>query len=149
MLLDMMTYLPDEIMAKTDRASMKYSLEVRSPLLDYRLVEKSFEIPHDFKYHFFEKKYILRKMAYDYLPSELLDGPKKGFGVPLAKWMRGPLQDEIKQYSDPVFLQQQGIFNSKCIEKIINIQYKDNKVIYSNILWAFYMFQRWYKEYLM
>ena len=147
MILDMSTYLPDEIMTKTDRASMKYSLEVRSPLLDYRIVEASFHIPHKYKYHYFDKKHILKSIAYDYIPKELLSGPKRGFGVPLAKWLRGPLKEEIRQYSDEGFLNRQGIFDSKGIKKLINDQENNNKIIYSSILWSFYIFQRWWLQY--
>lgn len=148
MLLDMMTYLPDEIMAKTDRASMKYSLEVRSPFLDYRVVENSFAIPHKYKYHSFDKKYILKELAYDYIPKEMLSGPKRGFGVPLAKWLRGPIKGEIMRYSDDKYLSDQGIFDAQGIKKLIETQEHDNKIIYSTILWSFYMFQRWWEEYM-
>ena len=154
MLLDMVTYLPDEIMCKTDRASMKYSLETRSPLLDYRVVEKSFEIPHKFKYAMDfphplgDKKHILKSLAYDYIPKEMLSGPKRGFGVPLAKWLRGPLKDEIRRYSDAEFLRRQGLFDPEGVQRLIQTQEHDNKIIYSSILWSFYMFQRWWEEYM-
>lgn len=152
MLLDMVTYLPDEIMCKTDRASMKYSLETRSPLLDYRVVEKSFEIPHKFKYASpvkrFDKKHILKELAYDYIPKEMLSGPKRGFGVPLAKWLRGPLKDEIRQYSGADFLKKQGLFDPEGVQNLIQTQEHENKIIYSSILWSFYMFQRWWEEYM-
>ncbi len=148
MILDMSTYLPDEIMAKTDRASMKYSLEVRSPLLDYRVVEKSLEIPQRFKYSRFDKKHILKSLAYDYLPKELLSGPKKGFGVPLAKWLRGPLKEEIKRYSEKEFIREQGLFDLEGINRLIQIQGQNNKIVYSSILWSFYVFQRWWDEYI-
>ena len=153
MLLDMVTYLPDEIMCKTDRASMKYSLETRSPLLDYRVVGKSFEIPHKFKYagvtKRFDKKHILKELVYDYIPKEMLSGPKRGFGVPLAKWLRGPLKDEIKQYSDAEFLKKQGLFDSEGVHNLIKTQEHDNKIIYSSVLWSFYVFQRWWAEYMV
>lgn len=148
MVLDMMTYLPDEIMEKTDRASMKYSLEIRSPLLDYRVVENSFFIPQKFKYYHRNKKYILKELAYDYIPRELLKGAKKGFGVPLVKWLRGPLKEEISRYSEKSFLDGQGIFDSKGIQDLVRTQERDNKIIYSSILWSFYMFQRWWDGYM-
>lgn len=148
MLLDMCTYLPDEIMAKTDRASMKYSLEVRSPLLDYRVVETSFKIPHRYKYARFDKKHILKELAYDYIPKELLLGPKRGFGVPLAKWLRGPLHREIERYSDEQFLKIQGVFDAEGIKNLIQIQDRNDKIIYSSILWSYYVFQRWWEKYL-
>lgn len=146
MLLDMHTYLPDEIMTKTDRASMKYSLEVRSPLLDYRVVEKSFEIPHRFKYSHFDKKHILKSLAYDYIPKELLSGPKRGFGVPLAKWLRGPLKKEIDRYSDPIFLRKQDLFDIGGIKGLVQDQEHSNKIIYSSILWSYYVFQKWWED---
>ena len=146
MLLDMHTYLPDEIMTKTDRASMKYSLEVRSPLLDYRVVEKSFEIPHRFKYSHFDKKHILKSLAYDYIPKELLSGPKRGFGVPLAKWLRGPLKKEIDRYSDPIFLRKQDLFDIDGIKGLVQDQEHSNKIIYSSILWSYYVFQKWWED---
>lgn len=148
MLLDMCTYLPDDIMAKTDRASMKYSLEVRSPLLDYRVVETSLRIPHKYKYMQFDKKHILKELAYEYIPKELLSGPKRGFGVPLAKWLRGPLHQEIKRYSDDQFLKRQGLFNADGVRTLIRIQKNNNKIVYSSILWSYYIFQRWWEEYL-
>ena len=161
MLLDMVTYLPDEIMCKTDRASMKYSLETRSPLLDYRVVEKSFEIPHSYKcsrgLHAYsspkdmilgDKKHILKELAYDYIPKEMLSGPKRGFGVPLAKWLRGPLKKEIRQYSDAEFLRKQELFNPEGVQRLIQTQEHENKIIYSAILWSFYMFQRWWEEFI-
>ena len=148
MILDMMTYLPDEIMAKTDRASMKYSLEVRSPLLDYRVVEESFRISHGFKYTKFDKKHILKELAYDYIPKELLDGPKRGFGVPLAKWIRGPLKQEILKYSDSTYIKRQGIFDVESLSSLIDMQEKSNKIMYSSMLWSFYIFQRWWEKYI-
>lgn len=167
MILDMTTYLPDEVMAKTDRASMKYSLEVRSPLLDVNVVEKSFRIPHEFKCHtgfgnvqnnghnmyirnaiLGDKKYILKSLAYDYIPQELLAGPKKGFGVPLRKWLRGPLKEEVRRYSDESFLRQQGIFDANGVIKLIQKHQSSDNILYSSMLWSYYMFQRWWAEYV-
>ena len=72
---------------------MKYSLEARCPILDKDVMEYSFRIPHGFKFHKGDKKHILKDIAYDYIPKELLERPKVGFGVPLDKWLRGPLRD--------------------------------------------------------
>lgn len=148
MLLDMQTYLPDEILAKTDRASMKYSLEVRCPLLDYRIIEESFRIPHRYKYARFDKKHILKDITYQYVPKELLDRPKNGFGVPLRKWLRTVLNDEIRRYTEPVKLQQQGIFDPTAVQDLIATQARSNKIIYSSVLWSLYVFQRWYQMYI-
>ncbi len=148
MILDMCTYLPDEIMTKTDRASMRFSLEVRSPLLDYRVVEKSFEIPHKFKYARFDKKHVLKSLACDYIPKEMISGSKRGFGVPLAKWLKGPLKGEIDKYSDETYLNKQGLFNVEGIKQLRNMQNQNDKIVYSSILWSFYVFQRWWDEYI-
>lgn len=148
MLLDMQTYLPDEILAKTDRASMKYSLEVRCPLLDHKVVEESFRIPHQYKYRRFDKKYILKEITYDYVPRELLDRPKKGFGVPLQKWLRTVLKDEVARYADPEILQRQDIFVPSAVQELIAKQQMADKVIYSSVLWSFYVFQKWYQMYI-
>ena len=149
MLLDMCTYLPDEIMAKTDRASMKYSLEVRSPLLDYRVVEKSFKILHKHKYTRFDKKHILKALAYDYIPSEMLSKSKKGFGVPLASWLRGPLRKEILRFSNEAFIKRQGLFDTNGVKQLIIHQEHDDKILFSTILWSYFVFQRWWEEYMV
>lgn len=148
MLLDTLTYLPDDILTKTDRASMKYSLEVRCPLLDYHVIEQSFCIPQGYKYYRFNKKYILKQLTYHYIPKELLDRPKKGFSVPLKKWLRTVLKDEIMRYAEPVELKKQGIFDESGVQELINKQEKFDKMMYSSVLWSFYVFQRWYQMYI-
>lgn len=148
MLVDMKSYLPDEVLAKTDRATMKYSLEGRNPLVDYRLVEESFRIPHDFKYHNGEKKYILKDITYDYVDKKLLDRPKKGFGVPLELWMRTYLYDRLCDYARPDVLQKQGIFNSDEIWKFIYMLKRSDKSVYNSMMWSFFVFQNWYQHYI-
>lgn len=148
MLLDILTYLPDEILAKTDRASMKYSLEVRCPLLNYQLVEQSFKVPHRYKYHNFDKKYILKQVTYQYVPEKLLDRPKKGFGVPLRKWLRTVLKDEIAHYASPAILKRQDIFDANAVQMLIYNQSKSDKIMYSSLLWSFYIFQKWYQMHI-
>lgn len=148
MVLDMVTYLPDDILTKMDRASMKYSLEVRCPLLDYRIPEWSFQVSHDLKYHHFEKKYLLKELTYEYVPKELLDRPKKGFGVPLRKWLRTVLKQEILYLSEPAKLKKQGIFNPEGIAELITKQEKSDKIVYSSLLWSFYVFQKWFQTYI-
>ena len=148
MLLDMMTYLPDEVLAKTDRASMKYSLEVRCPLLDYRFIEQSFRISQELKYYKHDKKYILKQLAYQYVPQALLDRPKMGFGVPLRKWLRTILKKDIARYADIAVLRRQGIFVPEAVVQLIQKQERSDKIIYSSMLWSFYMFQLWYQMYI-
>lgn len=153
MLLDQDTYLPEDILCKVDRATMRYSLEARCPILDYRIIEYSYQIPHEYKFHDGNKKYIIKDIAYDYIPKELLERPKKGFGVPLNHWMRGPLKEQLLEYADISTLNKQEIFNAKAINRFIynylNVNnskapYEEN---YAGVVWAFFVFQQWYHSY--
>lgn len=148
MLVDQQQYLPDEILQKSDKASMKYSLELRCPLLDYHIVEYLYQIPQKYKYHNGNKKYILKQLAYEKIPKELLDMPKKGFSVPIAMWLREPLNDKLHRYADPIILEKQGLFVSNEIEKLIFLVESCDDIIYPTILWNFYVFQMWYQMYI-
>ena len=150
MLLDMDTYLPEDILVKMDRASMKYSLEARCPIMDTDVMEYSFRIPHRFKYHKGDKKHILKDIAYDYIPKELLERPKTGFGVPMDEWLRGPLREQLLDYSSTSFLRKQDIFDVDYVSKFINDYVVKGDggpatgANYSKIAWSFYIFQQWY-----
>ena len=148
MLLDMRYYMADEVLVKTDRGSMKYSLEIRCPLLDYRIVEYSFRVPLQYKYRNGKKKYILMDIAYDLVPRELLDRPKQGFGVPVALWLRNDLNKQLRQYADPHILKKQSIFEAGKISEFIQRLEVSDKSVYSSVLWGFMMFQMWYQEYV-
>ncbi|MCR4901971.1 MAG: asparagine synthase (glutamine-hydrolyzing) [Butyrivibrio sp.] len=153
MLLDMDTYLPGDILVKMDRASMKYSLESRCPIMDTAVMEYSYRIPHEFKYYKGDKKHILKDIAYDYIPKELLERPKKGFGVPLDTWMRGPLRDKLIDYSSTSYLQKQGIFDPSYVSGFIDnyLEKGDGGSAsgrnFSKIAWSFFVFQQWYEYY--
>lgn len=148
MLLDMQYGLPDDILTKVDRASMRYSLEVRCPILDYRIMEYSFRLPRDFEYHKGDKKHILKDITYELVPKALLDRPKKGFGVPLAKWLRDELHEPLLQYARTDILKRQGIFNPDKIQEFILKLDKSEVSLYNSILWSFYVFQMWYQVYV-
>jgi asparagine synthase (glutamine-hydrolysing) len=155
MLLDMDTYLPEDILVKMDRASMKYSLEARCPIMDTDVMEYSFRIPHKFKYMNGDKKHILKDIAYDYIPRELLDRPKTGFAVPMDAWLRGPLKEQLMEFSSTSFLKKQGVFDPDYVSGFIN-----NYIVtgdsgpstganFSKIAWSFFIFQQWYSYYLL
>ncbi len=145
MLVNLLTYLPEDILQKVDRASMKYSLESRCPILDYRIIEYSFRIPHEFKYKNGEKKYILKEILYDYLPKDMFDRPKKGFSVPIRKWLSTALYDKLKYFADKKLIEKQGIFDCNVIEEMINSL--KTEANYSKFLWHYYVFQMWYNSY--
>ena len=153
MLLDMDTYLPGDILAKVDRASMKYSLENRCPFLDPEVMLYSYRLDHDLKYHReksgWSKKYILKQLACDYIPRELLERPKKGFSVPLGKWLSGPLREQLLTYGNAQFLKEQGIFRPEEVTQLIaKFLSEGDKGAgtgqnYSGLLWSFFVFQQW------
>lgn len=154
MLLDMDTYLPGDILSKVDRATMKYSLEARCPVLDQDVMEYSFRLPHSFKDHKGCQKYILKDIAYDYIPKELLERPKSGFSVPMDKWLRGPLREKLTDYASASFLRRQGLFDPEKTQRLAEVwllqgdggSYTGSN--YSRILWAFFILEQWYEEYL-
>lgn len=154
MLLDMETYLPEDILCKVDRASMKYSLETRCPILDTNVMEYAFSLPHEFKYGNGMKKRILKELAYDYIPREMLERKKTGFSVPLDKWLRGPLKEQVLAFAGAEFLNRQGIFDAAYVEGFLkNYMEKGDGgsgtgANYSRMVWAFFMFQRWYETYI-
>jgi len=151
MLLDMDTYLADDILVKMDRASMKYSLENRCPIMDTAVMEYSFRIPHEYKYHKGDKKHILKDIAYDYIPREMLERPKKGFGVPMDLWLRGPLKEALLEYSSRDHLIRQGIFDADYVSGFVNdyLTHGDAGPAtggnYSKLVWPFFIFQQWYE----
>ena len=153
MLLDMDTYLPGDILCKVDRASMKYSLEARCPILDKDVMEYSFRMSHKLKYDKGNKKRILKDIAYDYIPKELLDRPKVGFGVPLDKWLRGPLKEQLMDMCNRDYLRRQGIFDADFVADMIEDYMRTGDggpatgANYSKLSWSFFTFQQWYRAY--
>jgi asparagine synthase (glutamine-hydrolysing) len=103
--LDFHTYLPGSVLTKVDRAAMAHGLEVRPPFLDTEVIQWSFSLPSDLKRQGKAGKLLLKQMAQKWLPREILDRPKKGFGIPIARWLRGPLQDRVKSllHSSPLW----------------------------------------------
>ena len=147
MLLDVQTYMSDDILVKVDRASMRYSLEARCPLLDHRVIEYAFSLPHTYSYKKGEKKWILKDILYDYVPKALLDRPKKGFAIPVGHYLRTVKQDLLGGIKDESMLSEQGIFQPKAIADLIHTFLNgDNRQ--EALVWKYCMFQQWYDRYV-
>jgi asparagine synthase (glutamine-hydrolysing) len=143
--LDTKTYLVGDILTKVDRASMAHSLEVRVPMLDHKFVEWAASVPSGYKLKGQEGKYILKKALEPYLPNDVLYRPKMGFGVPLAKWFRGPLKDRLRSSVTKGGLVDSGLFDPAYLEQLVN-QHQSGRRDHSTVLWALMMFEATMKD---
>lgn len=142
MLADQGSYLPDDLLAKVDRASMATSLEVRVPLLDHRLLEFAWRLPPEMKIRRGVTKWILREHLGTRVPRKLWDRPKVGFTVPLAEWLRGSLSDWAADLLSPRKLEREGIFRPDAVAAIRE-SFSEGETDRSTVLWAVLMFQAW------
>ena len=142
MYLDAMSYLPDDILCKVDRAAMGVSLETRVPMLDHRVVELAWRLPLEMKIRHGQGKWALRQILYKYVPKELIERPKQGFAIPLGDWLRKPLRDWAEDLLDPVRLAQQGYLRPKPIQQKWK-EHLTGKHNWEHSLWSILMFQAW------
>ncbi len=145
MLLDMMTYLPDDILCKMDRASMAVGLESRVPMLDHRLVELSMRVPTDMKIRNGQGKWALRELLYRHVPKSIIDRPKTGFGIPVTNWVRGPLRDWSEALLSEQALGRNALLEVAPIRKAWSDHLSGKKDNISS-LWAILMLQAFMEE---
>jgi asparagine synthase (glutamine-hydrolysing) len=139
---DSMTYLPDDILCKVDRAAMATSLETRVPFLDHRVAELAWRLPLNMKIRNGQGKWALRQVLYKYVPKELIDRPKAGFAIPVGQWLRGPLKDWSEALLDEKRLELEGYFHPKPIRDKW-LQHLTGRYDHTPSLWAVLMFQSW------
>lgn len=147
MRLDMTTYLPDDLLFKSDRASMAASLEARLPFLAYPVVEFALSLPSSFKLKGMTTKYLLKKAVTPLLPAKNIHRAKKGFGIPVAKWLREDFKPLVDEYLSSDFIEKQGLFNRTVVQTLLH-EHNTGRVDHRKELWSLLMFQSWWSRFL-
>ncbi len=141
------TYLEDDVLVKVDRASMACSLEVRAPFLDVELVEFLGRVPSRLKLHRFGTKELLKRALKDVLPPGIAERPKKGFGIPVAEWLKGSLSEALQDELSPSRIRDQGIFEPAACQRLIS-EHMTGRRDHRKPLWTLFVFQLWHRRWI-
>jgi asparagine synthase (glutamine-hydrolysing) len=142
------TQLEGQMLQKVDRACMHVSLENRTPFLDKRLVKLALSLPDSYKMDGYDMKKILWDTFSDILPVEILRLPKKGFGVPVANWLKNELRSDFEKLTSKEFLEEQGIFDYEYVHRLFT-DHLTELVSNGQALWNIYVFQKWYNRWVL
>jgi asparagine synthase (glutamine-hydrolysing) len=148
MRFDMATYLPDDLLVKSDRASMAASLEVRLPFLAFPVVEFALSLPIHLKIKGSTTKVLLRKAAASYLPEKIVKRPKKGFGIPVGKWIKDEFKPVVDELLSESFIRRQSLFNWSYVSQMLQ-EHNQGRVDRRKELWTLLMFQWWWRKFFM
>lgn len=146
--LDFKVVLEGDMLAKVDRCSMLASVETRTPMLSKDMIELAFRIPSEYKINKREQKIILKETFADLLPPALEKAPKRGFDVPIDRWLAGELKSELTELTGKSFIEEQGLFEYDCLKTIIAEHFSGVRNRREE-LWSIYIFQKWYKNYFL
>ena len=144
---DYKTYLADDILTKVDRATMSVGLEGREPFLDQRIVEWAAQLPSSLKYNNGQKKYLLKQLTHRYLPVNMMDRPKMGFGIPVNKWLRGELKPLVLEVINTKNLRKHNLLDDVAVIRLRDNYLKNSKSDTAQ-LWLILMFQMWWNEWM-
>jgi asparagine synthase (glutamine-hydrolysing) len=147
MCVDFSTYMADDILTKVDRASMSVGLEVRCPLLDYRVVDFAWRLPMPMRVNADGGKRILKRVLERYVPKPLFDRPKRGFGVPIEQWLRNDLREWAENLLAPARLKEQGLLNADAVRNAWQ-EHQGGRISHTNMLWTVLMFQAWHEHWI-
>jgi asparagine synthase (glutamine-hydrolysing) len=147
MAIDYQTYMVDDILQKVDRATMSASLEGREPLLDQNVIEWAATLPTEYKYFNGQKKYILKEIVHQYIPKEIMERPKMGFGIPIEDWLNTEFKEKVAYYFSEAYVAKQNIFNLAAVKQVVESFYAGKKEKAEKI-WYLLMFQMWYDKWM-